>query len=319
LLGDLAGPKQVKRWRKEIRQVTEGLGHARDKDVQIDFLCQALTDVEDPQCCSGIAHLLMHLEYQREMLQPRVVEAVERLEASKVVEDIRRTAEQAQAESGEADVRTPALATHCREHILERLEALLADEECLRQPDEQDRHHAMRIAAKRLRYTLEIAAPVFQDRLEEAISRIKKVQTLLGEIHDCDVWVAHLDAFSEEERRRMSACFGSSRPFERVKIGLEYLRKNRRKARRAVFEELGELWQVLRSQGIWDRLAATVRGETAAASSCPPPAAASGAEESTANGDGELGPNGDTTRHLRPEQPARTQEPESVAGRVAGT
>ncbi len=68
--------KAMKRWRKQIRRVTEGLGEARDKDVQIDFLCGILSAVSDKSCFPGIARLLAQLEYERDLLQPTVVKAV---------------------------------------------------------------------------------------------------------------------------------------------------------------------------------------------------------------------------------------------------
>jgi hypothetical protein len=46
--------------------------------------------------------------------------------------------------------------------------------------------HDMRIAAKRLRYILEVTAPCFGEYAETAIKHVKAAQDLLGEIHDCD-------------------------------------------------------------------------------------------------------------------------------------
>ena len=48
--------------------------------------------------------------------------------------------------------------------------------------------HDMRIAAKRLRYILEVTAEAcFGPYAETAVKRTKELQDLLGEIHDCDV------------------------------------------------------------------------------------------------------------------------------------
>jgi hypothetical protein len=48
--------------------------------------------------------------------------------------------------------------------------------------------HDMRIAAKRLRYVLEVTADTcFGPYAKTALKRIKDLQDLLGEIHDCDV------------------------------------------------------------------------------------------------------------------------------------
>jgi CHAD domain-containing protein len=53
--------------------------------------------------------------------------------------------------------------------------------------------HDMRIAAKRLRYVLELTAPVFGEGAASAAKRAKKLQDLLGEIHDCDVTIPRVE------------------------------------------------------------------------------------------------------------------------------
>ena len=67
--------KQFKVWRKEIRKLLKGLGDARDKDVQADFLWRFLADLGDPALFPGIARIVVGLETQREELQPTVVAA----------------------------------------------------------------------------------------------------------------------------------------------------------------------------------------------------------------------------------------------------
>ena len=54
-------------------------------------------------------------------------------------------------------------------------------------PAEVEALHDMRIAAKRLRYILEVTAPCFGDYATSAVKATKELQDLLGEIHDCDV------------------------------------------------------------------------------------------------------------------------------------
>ena len=50
--------------------------------------------------------------------------------------------------------------------------------------------HDMRIAAKRLRYTLELFRPVFGKLGEKQIERLKAIQEELGQLHDHDVRIA---------------------------------------------------------------------------------------------------------------------------------
>jgi hypothetical protein len=60
--------------------------------------------------------------------------------------------------------------------------------------------HDMRIAAKRLRYVLELTTPVFGAPAEDAAKRAKKLQDLLGEIHDCDVTIPRVEQHIERLR-----------------------------------------------------------------------------------------------------------------------
>lgn len=53
--------------------------------------------------------------------------------------------------------------------------------------------HDMRIAAKRLRYTLELFRAVFGDEGERQINRVKELQELLGQLHDHDVRIALIE------------------------------------------------------------------------------------------------------------------------------
>ena len=68
-----------------------------------------------------------------------------------------------------------------------RIAELYAWERWIRDPARVTELHQMRIAAKRLRYTLELAAPYFGPDVAAAIREVKNLQELLGTIHDADV------------------------------------------------------------------------------------------------------------------------------------
>jgi CHAD domain-containing protein len=66
-------------------------------------------------------------------------------------------------------------------------------------PEALDEHavtamHDMRIAAKRLRYLLELVGFCFGEVGSEAQGRARELQDVLGEIHDCDVMLMRIAA-----------------------------------------------------------------------------------------------------------------------------
>ena len=50
----------------------------------------------------------------------------------------------------------------------------------------------MRLAAKYLRYAIELFATCWSEPLLRFAKEIAKLQTSLGELHDCDLWIANL-------------------------------------------------------------------------------------------------------------------------------
>jgi CHAD domain-containing protein len=271
------GRKTVKRWRKQIRRVTSELGDARDIDVQIEFLCGAMHSVHQPACYPGIARLLVQWEHRRGLLQTNVVKAVERLRSSGVLEEMQAVAKRALADPKTEAISVPSPIA-CREtakHIRRRLKQALRYQDSLCDPQDLQRHHALRIAAKRLRYTLEIAKPVYDQQLEPIVEAVKKVQTLLGDVHDCDVWLQRLEAFAAAERENVLAQFGGAGPFSRLSVGIEYLRQDRGNRRQQAFGELVEYWEALQRQGLWETLLGIVAVPGEQPAKPPAPAAAS--------------------------------------------
>jgi CHAD domain-containing protein len=81
-----------------------------------------------------------------------------------------------------------------RDLILARLEELQALSGSLYRPLKTKPLHQMRLAAKYLRYALELFALCWTEPLLPFAKEIAKLQTSLGELHDCDLWMADLGA-----------------------------------------------------------------------------------------------------------------------------
>lgn len=73
-----------------------------------------------------------------------------------------------------------------------RLDELRSFEAQALDPSAAEAQHDMRIAAKRLRYVLEITETCFASEAEEARRAARRLQGALGDVHDCDVMLARV-------------------------------------------------------------------------------------------------------------------------------
>ena len=121
--------------------------------------------------------------------------------------------------------------------------------------------HDMRIAAKRLRYILEVTGSCFGPYAATSVKMVKDLQDLLGEIHDCDVQLPEVAGFLEELMEQDAAAAGASpkdlarTPNRRTYAGLVALQVHLRARRRALFEDFLELWRDYERKGFAARLA----------------------------------------------------------------
>jgi CHAD domain-containing protein len=104
--------------------------------------------------------------------------------------------------------------------------------------------HDLRIAAKRLRYALELFAPAFGPYAATGAKKAKHLQDLLGEIHDCDVTIPRVEA--------VLAGLGDD---EADKVpGLTALAMHLRTRRDRLFAQFLEDWRTLERKGFRPRL-----------------------------------------------------------------
>jgi CHAD domain-containing protein len=112
----------------------------------------------------------------------------------------------------------------------------------------------MRIAAKGLRYTLEIFAPLYPGELAVYLQVVKSGQELLGDLHDCDVWTTLLPRFIEQERDRVLTFYGHMNPFHPLVPGLAFFQENRAQQRGQKFREFRTAWEQWQANDPWSEL-----------------------------------------------------------------
>ena len=163
-----------------------------------------------------------------------------------------------------------ALADNAERIVRVRLDELQSFIPSALDPAQVTALHDMRIAAKRLRYVLEVTAEsCFGPYAATALKRTKDLQDLLGEIHDCDVQLSRVLARLDELRAadaaqargrakagaddldpRLAARTAHSTAWRGLETLAVYL-----EARRALlFERFLEMWAGLERDGFRARL-----------------------------------------------------------------
>lgn len=161
-----------------------------------------------------------------------------------------------------------ALADNVQRIVVVRVEELHAFTPKALDPAEVDTLHDMRIAAKRLRYILELTAHVFGPYTVTASKRTKELQDQLGEIHDCDVTLPRVLALIEQTRQADAAAvraragaagdldpgLSARAPHATAWRGLEAMAVHLQARRDLLFDRFVELWAKLAREGFRARL-----------------------------------------------------------------
>jgi len=136
-------------------------------------------------------------------------------------------------------------------------------------PTQKEALHDMRIAAKRMRYLLEITQPCFGAPARDGAKVARRLQDLLGEIHDCDVMAprvrrhirrlraadaqAVVDAAPEDAKDLDPVLMRAARNGTRYR-GLETLAAYLDSRRAVLHREFVRTWTKLEETGYRERL-----------------------------------------------------------------
>lgn len=246
--------KDYKQFLKDIRAVTKALGSARDLDVQLELLQQLHPLFSNPRLAPGINRLQLRLRQQRQAAQAQVIKSMKTLEDDETLRRIARWASPWLEKAEGVYLYSPALFERAFSSIKTQLQALTDFDQAVRVEANVAELHAMRISAKHLRYTLEAFESLYGDEIKPFINQAKKLQDLLGSIHDADVWTDMIPKFIKEEEQRISTYFGHDRPLRRLLPGLKAFAENRRLSRAEDYQVFLQTWDKTLQEGVWEKL-----------------------------------------------------------------
>jgi CHAD domain-containing protein len=110
-----------------------------------------------------------------------------------------------------------------------RLDELRGFADAALAPDASEAQHDLRIAAKRLRYVLEIFESCLGEEAKAARAAAKRLQSVLGDLHDCDLMLTRV---------------------EQIDSVVTVLSTRRQR----LFQDFVTLWQAETSKGTWAAL-----------------------------------------------------------------
>jgi len=202
----------------------------------------------------GIEYLQLRWRQGRDLLQEGIESAIADLEREGILGKIEENLKlMAGGGAGFSPTHEEALTT-AFVAISMRIDALLSYGDALADPNRVREHHAMRIATKRLRYTLEAWRDLHRGAFADEIDTLKRLQDLLGELHDCDVWIGSIPGFILEEEERSRAFFGDDRHFRDLMPGIRAVLEDRRQRRVQLHEICLTHWRDLSFRRYWEGL-----------------------------------------------------------------
>jgi CHAD domain-containing protein len=170
--------------RKKIRRLTGALGAVRETDVTLQILAELAQGEKLPR--TAIEEVRAHVMAERDRRRTVMLERLERVNIDKLGRRLSTVAEALQRTDSEAwrDVLSSRLLKRSR-----RLAEAVGEAGQMYAPE---RLHEVRIAAKKLRYALELAADSKIDGAAALLRPMKRVQDLLGRLHDLQVLQSHV-------------------------------------------------------------------------------------------------------------------------------
>ena len=198
--------KPFKKHYKQIKEITRTLGAVRDLDVLIARFEEAVPPLSDAEKFD-VQTLIAYLQEKREETRKPMLALFEKLQAAnfqkKFIRDFTNTSHIVLHQSPSTEScpqpdekkNRKHLIAHARKILPAKAEKIYAWEHFIFNPANREELHKMRIAMKRLRYTMGFFDDIYKFRGFHNV--IIRLQRQIGRIHDCDIT---LDLLTDYQR-----------------------------------------------------------------------------------------------------------------------
>ncbi|HKR11496.1 MAG TPA: CHAD domain-containing protein [Pyrinomonadaceae bacterium] len=188
---------------KQTKSIASALGEVRDQDVAI----AALEKLEKHAPAEAAAALKQLIGVRKDILD-EARKSLKSILAANNMKQLRTefiagidSATTLRKPRAQAD--TPLTFIKMSADVIdERLKELEVLSNSLYKPFEVEALHEMRIAAKRLRYALELFQQCWGRALATHTKNATQMQKALGDLHDCDIWIDSIGEQVNEARKQ---------------------------------------------------------------------------------------------------------------------
>jgi CHAD domain-containing protein len=184
VVGVQAPHAKVKKLRRKMRDLTRYLGPIRELDVELGMIEERLADGEAGHALSAVRR---EVAARRQALREKLKKDKPVADLKKLRRKLEKISEPKSEDAHRHAWRAALAATLLRR--AKRLKEALDDAGSLYAPE---RIHGVRIASKKLRYALEIAADAGLAGVTPQLKALKREQERLGRLHDLQSLLKHV-------------------------------------------------------------------------------------------------------------------------------
>ena len=247
--------------KRRLKEVARALGDVRDHDVALDAL-EKMRAEADGAAAEGIEHLINERRAVRERARARLAPVIAEEPLGELRQKFLTWLEHSC--SGGREVKRTHGATQIAsfrqagvEVIGSRLEELLELGDSVHHPFNFEPLHRARIAAKRLRYALELFSPCWGGALKPLAREVSELQTALGDLRDCDTWIEDLGPRLDRRREQSDSIVLRVADLP-VRPAAAWLLGHFTKERGEHFNRALTLWQGWEAEGFFGRVRETL-------------------------------------------------------------
>lgn len=180
---------RARRLLRQVRRITQALGPVRELDVALQILDEMERSGEASR--PAVSRLRQVVSRERQLLHADMRRQLEGCDLGKLRKRALGAAAPAKRRAPKRDPVRVARARSRAARRAARLRAAIDNAASIYLPD---RLHDVRIAVKKLRYALELEHEVSRSRSTARLRALRRVQDLLGRMHDLEVLIARTRA-----------------------------------------------------------------------------------------------------------------------------